>query len=259
MNTIQLNTVITKNILATALAFISFIACSSAQATIVEFQTNRGNFEVNLYDETTPNTVANFLQYVNDGDYANVIIHRSESDFIIQGGGFAYNNSLPLLEVHSNAPVINEPVYSNVVGSIAMAKIGGDVNSATNQWFFNFANNGGNLDNQNGGFTVFGEVIGDGMTVVNDIASLPKYNLGSPFGSIPLQNYAGTGDPDGTNFIIISAIIITDTTVASAAGLNPPESTASNTTPPTGSSGSGGGGSFGILIAGLALLITRKF
>ena len=249
-----MNSMIKNKLLTTAVASIGLMACSSAQATIVEFQTNKGNFEVNLYDQTTPKTVANFLQYLNDGDYANVIFHRSVSGFVVQGGGFAYNNSLPLLEVHSNPPVANEPVYSNVKGSIAMAKLSGDANSATNQWFFNLANNSSNLDNTNGGFTVFGEVIGDGMSVINNIASTTRYNLGGAFAEIPLQNYDGVSEPDGTNFIIISAIIITDTTVASAASLNPPKTTRSTSTPSTG----GGGGSFGALIVGLALLAGRK-
>ena len=54
--------------------------------------------------------------------------------------------------------VINEPVYSNVKGTIAMAKQGGNENSATSQWFFNMSDNSQNLDLQNGGFTVFGQI-----------------------------------------------------------------------------------------------------
>ena len=46
-----------------------------------------------------------------------------------------------------------------------MAKLSGNPNSATNQWFINLGNNSTNLDVQNGGFTVFGQVIGNGMDV----------------------------------------------------------------------------------------------
>ena len=60
-----------------------------------------------------------------------------------------------------------------------MAKLGSSVNSATDQWFFNLANNASNLDLQNGGFTVFGQVIGDGMTVIEKIAQLKLCNAGS--------------------------------------------------------------------------------
>ncbi|HIE85776.1 MAG TPA: hypothetical protein EYP91_02795 [Gammaproteobacteria bacterium] len=54
-----------------------------------------------------------------------------------------------------------------------MAKVGGDPDSATSEWFVNLANNAANLDSQNGGFTVFGVVINNGMTVVDEIAALP--------------------------------------------------------------------------------------
>ena len=68
-----------------------------------------------------------------------------------------------------------------------MAKLDGQPNSATSQWFINLANDGGppaNLDTTNGGFTVFGHVTGVGMTIVNAIAAVPVFNLGSPFDSI---------------------------------------------------------------------------
>lgn len=156
-------------------SFVSFVS----QATVVQFETNFGNFEVNLYDNDTPETVANFLQYVEDGDYTNTIIHRSISNFVIQGGGFTYNDSWPVDNIATNDPVTNEPVFSNVRSTIAMAKVGGNPNSATSQWFFNLANNsGGNadLDGQNEGFTVFGEVVGDGMTIIDQIAAVPTFS-----------------------------------------------------------------------------------
>ena len=123
-----------------------------------------------------PATVANFTNYVEDNDYVNSIIHRSIPGFIVQGGGFTASNDLQIGEVPADEAVVNEfsPDRSNTRGTIAMAKLGNDPNSATNQWFFNLGDNSANLDNQNGGFTVFGEVLTeDDLAPVDAIASLP--------------------------------------------------------------------------------------
>ncbi len=238
--------------LVSAVALTSF----NAEATIVQFETSLGNFEVNLYDAGTPQTVANFLNYVNAGAYNNAIIHRSVPGFIVQGGGFEYDTEWPVTTIPSNAPVQNEPVYSNVKGTIAMAKVAGNPNSATNQWFFNLENNsttGGALDTQNSGFTVFGEVTGDGMAIIEQIAALPRYNLSgtsSALGEIPLQNYEAGQTPDDTHLVIIQSITVIDAATDTAAGLNPAENTSLNTTTPPPASSSGGG-SFGMILLGL--------
>ena len=218
-------------------------------ATIVEFQTVMGNFEVNLYDNDTPETVTNFLAYVNNGAYSNVVFHRSAANFVVQGGGFTFDTALPLIGVPANPAVTNEPEFSNVRGTIAMAKLAGDPDSATNQWFFNLDNNSGNLDSQNGGFTAFGEVTGNGMDVVDAIAALPTFAFGGAFDDLPLQNYTATDfgnglDPDDRHLVIVTAIIVTDTSVDSAAGLNPARNTSNSggNPPPTGGGGGGGGG-----------------
>ena len=230
-------------------------------ATIVEFQTVMGNFQVNLYDNSTPATVTNFLAYVNNGDYTSSVFHRSVAGVVVQGGGFVYNQALPLDQVPTRPAVVNEPVFSNVRGSIAMAKLGGDANSATSQWFFNLSNNAANLDGQNGGFTVFGEVVGDGMDVVDAIAALPVFNFAGATSEIPLRDYTATdfnnGVPvDETNLVIINAIIVSDSTVDSAAGLNPPLTTNQPNPPGNGGGGGGGGGAFGFLsLLGLLLAV----
>jgi hypothetical protein len=90
-----------------------------------------------------------------------------------------------------------------------MAKLPGDPNSATSECFINLADNGGppnNLDTQNGGFTVFGRVVNNGMTVVDAIAALPVYNAGSPFDSIPLRNYANPNPVMVSNLVSIPGL-----------------------------------------------------
>ena len=229
----------------------------AAHATIVEFETSAGTFEVNLYDLGTPATVANFLDYVNNGAYNESIIHRSMPGFVLQGGGYVTDMNATVSSIPQNAAVTNEPVYSNVRGTIAMAKLASGPNTATNQWFFNLANNAANLDNQNGGFTVFGQVTGTGMTTVDAIAALPTYNQGGVFSNIPLQNYTTGNAVVLSNLIVITSITIKDSTVDSAgvAGLNPPLSTRNNNG--GGGNGGGGGGSFDLLFL-LGLLLSGR-
>jgi len=233
----------------------------AANATIVQFQTVLGPFEVNLYDETTPATVANFLAYVNAGAYSNTVFHRAVNGFVAQGGGFTYQGSANLGSVVQNAAVANEPKYSNVRGTIAMAKLGGNANSATNQWFINLGNNSANLDVQNGGFTVFGQVIGNGMDVLDAINALPKFAFQSPFDSIPLRDYTQQNFTDNVtvtdrHLVIVSAIVVIDGATGTAASLSPTPNTllAQTTTPPTTTASSGGGGGGGAI--GLGSLVS---
>jgi cyclophilin family peptidyl-prolyl cis-trans isomerase len=232
-----------------------------ADATVVEFQTALGNFEVNLYDNATPATVANFLDYVNNGAYTNSIFHRSVNNFVVQGGGLSYGSNLS--NIPTNAAVVNEPEYSNVRGTIAMAKTPSNPNSATSQWFFNLQNNSGSLDGQNGGFTVFGQVVGNGMDIIDAMAALPIYNFGGSISELPLRNYTATDftnnvSPDDTHLVMVSAIVISDSTVNSAAGLSPVVNTANSPPPASDGGGGGGGGSLGIFTL-LFLLLARRF
>ena len=169
-----------------------------------------GIINVVLFDQTgtgAPLTVQNFQSYLNTGSYTNSFIHRSIPGFIVQGGGYTYNNST-LTTIPSNPPVQNEfsTQRSNLRGTIAMAKLGNNPNSATNQWFFNLADNSSNLNNQNGGFTVFGQALGaNDLTTIDAIAAVRTYNAGGAFTNLPLTQ-AAISD---TNFIRFSSITVT--------------------------------------------------
>ena len=173
--------------------------------SVVRFSSNVGEIDMELFDTETPLTVANFLSYANAGRYNQSIIHRSVPGFVIQGGGFGLNGN-SVLPVVTNAAVQNEPGISNLRGTVAMAKLGNDPNSATSQWFINLEDNAENLDAQNGGFTVFGRVVGNGMAVADRIAAFATYNataqLGGAFGNLPLQSAA----PTTNNLILFSTV-----------------------------------------------------
>lgn len=171
---------------------------SISQASFVRIGTALGDINIELFDTVAPNTVTNFMNYVNDGDYVNSFFHRSIPGFVLQGGGFNYDSGAGWGYVPVDAPVANEFNLSNLRGTLAMAKVGSDPDSATSQWFFNLANNSANLDVQNGGFTVFGQVIGNGMDVVDAISALTTYDITKThpaFTDVPLNGYEGTFDP----------------------------------------------------------------
>lgn len=152
----------------------SHIIVPDVTGQIVQFETVLGRYNFELFADT-PLTTANFLTYVTSGAYNNTIIHRSVPGFVVQGGG--YTNAVPTAHIPVNAPVRNEFRRANVRGTVAMAKLGGNPDSATSEWFVNLADNRANLDNQNGGFTVFGRVIGSGMSVIDAVAALQTANV----------------------------------------------------------------------------------
>jgi peptidyl-prolyl cis-trans isomerase A (cyclophilin A) len=240
----------------------------TVNATIVEFQTSQGTFQVNLFDQTTPKTVTNFLTYLDEGHYTNSLVHRVAPSFVVQGGGYEFNGELPLAQKEASRTVINEPVYSNVKGTIAMAKVGGNPDSASDQWFFNLNDNSSNLDLQNAGFSVFGQVIGDGMAVIEKIASATLCNAGNLEG-IPVvfdntdMQCSDLTAPSIDNFIVIEHITIVDSSEVTDADLSPVKNTLITAQPepepPTTPSNSGGGGSFAWLsLFGLALFTMKK-
>ncbi|WP_438864440.1 peptidylprolyl isomerase [Neptunicella sp.] len=247
--------------IALMMGLISF----GSSATVVEVQTSMGSFEVNLFDNATPKTVENFLAYVNSGEYYQTIVHRSVPDFVVQTGGFKFEGDFPITEVVTSAAVINEPELSNVRGTIAMAKQRGKPNSATSQWFINLTNNSVNLDTDNGGFTVFGQVLGDGMDVVDAIAALSIFNMCSsqnPYcalSDIPLADYTAEDaqnevELSGQNLVMINDIVVIDADVTTHPEITPAPNTLIDSVDNNSGSGSSGGGSFGWLVMMLGLL-----
>jgi peptidyl-prolyl cis-trans isomerase A (cyclophilin A) len=101
-----------------------------------------------------------------------------------------------------------------------MAKVADNPNSATDQWFFNLKDNASNLDLQNGGFTVFGQVIGDGMAVINDIADLALCQE-IPMINFTSQNCTDQATPGIENFVVIYQINVIDSSEVTDANLSP--------------------------------------
>ena len=177
--------------------------------TLVQFRTALGNIEVELFDQQKPITTENFKRLVQSGAYQNTFFHRVIPGFVAQGGGYFTGNPNAtnlFAPPFSNVGVVpnfgaitNEfgtgPLLKNTNGTLAMAKASGDPNSATSEWFFNLANNSTNLDNQNGGFTVFGRVLRDtGPTNTGGVLGfLNLISIGNYL--VNLQRWYGANDP----------------------------------------------------------------
>lgn len=198
-----------SRLLIAALAFMP----AFASATNVLVQTPLGDFEIELFDTIAPRTVVNFLDYINDGDYSGSFVHRSVNNFVIQGGGFTFVND-QLGNVPQDGPILNEFGLSNLRGTVAMAKLAGNPNSATSEWFINLTDNSDNLDTQNGGFTVFGQIVGNGMDVVDAIAALPTANAGQPaLTQLPVIDFSG-GQILAENLVFTNIEVLPETPVS---------------------------------------------
>lgn len=243
-----------KCLIGSLLAF----SCFTSQATIVEMQTSHGVIELNLFDQQAPNTVANFLSYIEDDAYNQTVIHRSVSDFVIQGGGFTFTDEL--VPITTKPTVVNEPVLSNVKGTIAMAKLANDENSATSQWFFNMVDNSEALDTQNGGFTVFGQITAQSQATLDSIAGLVHC------GDIPLvditSEQCSSSDValSSANFVTINSVVVLDDDPLSSANLNPTANTliSQDDSSAEAGSSSSSGGSMGVGFCLIALLGVGK-
>jgi peptidyl-prolyl cis-trans isomerase B (cyclophilin B) len=135
--------------------------------TTLLMTTNKGNIKIELDAEKAPKTVANFLEYVNKGHFANTIFHRVIKDFMIQGGGFEPNMS----QKAADQTVENEAKngLKNDKYTLAMARTMAP-HSASAQFFINTKNNDFlNYPGQDGwGYAVFGKVV-EGQDIVDQI------------------------------------------------------------------------------------------
>jgi len=137
----------------------------------VILQTSSGNIIIELYPKKAPITVANFLQYVDNGFFNGTIFHRVVPGFVVQGGGFTFD----FQRKSTRDPIKNESdnKLKNLTGTLSMARTG-VVDSATSQFFINIKDNAA-LDFRNGkhGYAVFGKVV-EGFDIVKKIEAEPR-------------------------------------------------------------------------------------
>jgi len=203
-------------------------------------ETVRGNLDLMLYPSLAPEAVANFLAYVDSGDYDGLAFHRlaysnATTPFVLQGGNMKVSTApTNFTSVGKRESPTNEPGISNLRGTISAAKIGGRSssftdgnftisrdenygyvglpNSATTDFFLNPVNNAANLDNQNGGFTAYGHLTNASLLILDQICALPRGSYtdaksivvdGSsvPVSDFPINAGAAPADMDNTKAV----------------------------------------------------------
>ena len=188
------------------------LAAGFIHAQQVEFKTSMGNFTMELYPDKAPKTVANFLQYVNDGFFTGTVFHRVIPAFMVQGGGFTRDmvqkNVRPPVPIEAREALAKG--LKNDLGTVAMARTN-DPNSATAQFFINVKDNDflnatllpagdpvtfnyrgqqvtaprAQAEMATAGYTVFAKVI-KGMDVVLKMKDVPTAQQG-PHGDVPKE------------------------------------------------------------------------
>ena len=188
---------------------------SAGTKPLVLFETSKGPFVLEL-DTKAPKTTENFLKYVDDGFFSDTVFHRIISTFMVQGGGYVYNNG-----AYTPKPNVRDPIdlektkdsgLSNTKGTIAMARTNVE-SSATSQFFINVVDNSATLDavasedptKVRAGYAVFGRVVPPYLGLVNDLPAavleLMKTEVSGDFSGGTTE----TSKPVGAPPFIISA------------------------------------------------------
>ena len=147
--------------------------------------TNKGPITIELDAEHAPISTENFLAYADAGEYDGTIFHRVIDGFMIQGGAFTPDMKQ---RQGSRGGIKNEweNGLSNTRGTLAMARLGNQPDSATNQFFINVSDNDFLDQPRDGaGYAVFAEVI-EGLEVVDAIKGVPTANKAG-HGDVPVE------------------------------------------------------------------------
>jgi cyclophilin family peptidyl-prolyl cis-trans isomerase len=189
---------------------------------IVTVDTNYGNFQIELFPTVAPQTVANFLTYVDDGAYTNTVFHRSVPGSVVQTGGYVSSSTSfagstsQFIPITTNAAIPLEYNIPNTLGTVAMAR-GSASNSATSQFFVNMADNAspyapGGSDPY--GYAVFGVIINGGLSVLQAINSLPVENVdNATFSQLPVSSSDQLAVISSMKVDSIDGTVFTDTNV----------------------------------------------
>ena len=181
---------------STAFADTPAAAVASGAHPQVRVITSMGNFVIELYPDRAPLTVAEFLHYVNEGQYTQTLFHRVIAGFLIQGGGFSATDEK---EKPTHPPIVNESGngLQNKRGWMGLARTVAP-HSGNCQFYINMADNP-ELDPLpvRWGYAVFGRVI-DGLDVLDRIGTVPtgaegKFKTDAPLTPVVIEKIERVG------------------------------------------------------------------
>ncbi|HUD46070.1 MAG TPA: peptidylprolyl isomerase [Candidatus Baltobacteraceae bacterium] len=204
------------SVTSTPPALLRTVPGTIVQLTISTYPNgSSSNFLVQLFDHDKPATVENFIHYITSGSYSNTFFDRDVTGFVLQAGdyvtydrttnglnGGAVSTGTNIFPSQVDSEFNVGPLIHNNFGTLAMALVSGEPNSATSAFFFNLADNSTNLDTQNGGFTVFGRILtGTNILQYFNTLSAPSNGIFDLEPSIPTLpvNYDGTNEPTDAN------------------------------------------------------------
>lgn len=178
-------TLVSALIILSILIFAGSVIAEDINPKVV-LETSKGRIVLELFPDSTPETVKNFLSYIDARYYDGTIFHRVIPNFMIQGGGFTAD----MKRNPPQAPIKNEADkgLKNERGTIAMARTG-DPHSATAQFFINSKNNDflnyRSKTQQGWGYAAFGKVV-EGMKTVDAISAV-KTKTSGRFRDVPAE------------------------------------------------------------------------
>lgn len=163
-----------------------------------------GTLRLELFDQDKPATTRNFINYIFNGGYSNSFIHRSLTNFVVQGGSLQLitfsAGSQAIAPVPEAAAVTNElavsRVLSNLRGTIALAHYDGETNNGTCHWFINLADNAWlDVADTNHAYVVFGRVISgldllDKMNPGTNASTVTMLDMGGYLTELPVRQGA---------------------------------------------------------------------
>jgi peptidyl-prolyl cis-trans isomerase A (cyclophilin A) len=159
-------------------------SATSSVSPRVQVVTSLGNFTIELNAERAPLTVANFLSYVDRGQYTNTLFHRVVANFVIQGGGFDTNYNLK--DAPTKVPNESGNGLSNIRGTVGLARTS-DPHGGNDQFYVNLGDNAALDPNATRwGYAVFGRVI-QGMEVVDKIGGVATGSHGILKDDVPVK------------------------------------------------------------------------